>query len=258
MAVISREELLNGSLRTVYIQSGKRVIKTTPLESRRKQGSAHRGKPGVFTGKHHSEESKQKIKENSARRNNPGTMTGKHHSKETIQKISKTLRDKGEPGAFKGRYHSKETKLKIGRANKDKCVGENNGNWNSDREARYFPYTEEHYNLEVRAQIFYEQSGKCSICGSLLTAKNKKLFQIINQNFKQDEERKPMCLHHIDHDKGNDARLNKVYLCNSCNGRCEAKGIKGQELGCYLEEYNRELLSSLQRESKEIRYRSVI
>ena len=63
------------------------------------------GKNHPFYGRHHSEESKQKMSVKKKGENNP--FYGRHHSEETLIKF------RGENNPFYGRHHSEETKQKI-------------------------------------------------------------------------------------------------------------------------------------------------
>ena len=91
----------------------------------------HRGKPGTWIGRHHSEETKKKISEarkgkklseetrnkiSEANKGHPGYFIGKHHSKEWIMNKSDSM--KGENNPFYGNHHSEETKKKISEAQK--------------------------------------------------------------------------------------------------------------------------------------------
>ena len=60
--------------------------------TRKHMSEVHKGKPGTFKGKPHSEETKRKISE--AHKGKPGTFKGKTHSEETKRKISETLKNK--------------------------------------------------------------------------------------------------------------------------------------------------------------------
>ena len=65
-----------------------------------------------FFGKHHSEESRQKISESLKGR--PSHKKGKRIPEEVKHKISESL--KGKPGWLKGKHHSAETRLKMSEA----------------------------------------------------------------------------------------------------------------------------------------------
>ena len=72
-----------------------------------------------FFGKHHSEESRQKISESLKGR--PSHKKGKRIPEEVKHKISESL--KGKPGWLKGKHHSEETRKKISEARKGKNLG---------------------------------------------------------------------------------------------------------------------------------------
>lgn len=104
-----------------------------------------------FLGRHHSEESKQKMREASEGKNNPmygvsikgknHPMWGKHHSEETKRKMKEAAKGrkkvseetkrkmreahKGEKHAMWGKHHSGETKGKLSESMK----GKNNPKW---------------------------------------------------------------------------------------------------------------------------------
>ena len=72
-------------------------------ETKRKISEAKKGKPGTWLGKHHSEESKQKMSES--------WKYDKHFTEETKKKLSE---------AHKGRIISDETRRKLSEINKGK------------------------------------------------------------------------------------------------------------------------------------------
>lgn len=92
-------------------------------EWRRKMSEAHKGKPGSWKGKHHSEEQKRKISEANKgkhlseehKRKISEARKGKHWSEEARRKMSETR---------KGRLVSEETKRKISEARKGHLVSE--------------------------------------------------------------------------------------------------------------------------------------
>ena len=92
------------------------------------------GKNNPFYGKHHTEESRQKMRENRpdmSGENNP--MCGKHHTEESKQKIRENIPDKfGENNPFYGKHHTKETIQKI-KDNMPDMSGENNPCWGRKR-----------------------------------------------------------------------------------------------------------------------------
>jgi group I intron endonuclease len=79
---------------------------TYSLEVRRKMSEVHKGMPGSFNGKHHTEETRRKISETEKGR--PSPMKGRHLSEETRRKMSEVR---------KGKRHSAETRRKLSEAN---------------------------------------------------------------------------------------------------------------------------------------------
>jgi len=172
----------------------------------------------TLTGHKQSEETKKKMSEShkgkkfseETRRRMSESRKGKKRSEETKRKISATHK---QPKFYE--KHRKATKEalkdikvreKISKATKEalkdpeirkKFSGINHGNYNSNREEVFAPYTEKFYNQEYRSQIRKEQGWGCPLCG-------KK-----NNN----------TLHHIDYDKSNDRRDNLVFLCKGCNNK---------------------------------------
>jgi hypothetical protein len=73
------------------------------------KGKRRFGKDNPFYGKHHSDESKQKMSKSHkgqlAGKKHP--FYGKHHTEESKNKMSSSL--KGKPSAFKGRHHTEES-----------------------------------------------------------------------------------------------------------------------------------------------------
>lgn len=80
-------------------------------------------------------------------------------------------------------------------------LGPNNCNWNPNREEVFAPYTEKHYDKEIRKQILEEQDRLCGYCRS-------------KGNYS-------LHFHHIDYNKQNDERWNKIFLCNICHGKTQ-------------------------------------
>lgn len=68
------------------------------------------GKPGVWTGRRHSEATKAKMSANAIGK--PGTTTGRKHTEETKAKISASNKKRTKQ-AWTGRKHSVATKLKM-------------------------------------------------------------------------------------------------------------------------------------------------
>lgn len=82
-------------------------------EKREKLSNSLKGENNPFYGKHHSEETIEKIRQK---------RKGQKLSKEQKEKISNSL--KGEKNPFYGKHHSEETKKKIGEANKGRVCSE--------------------------------------------------------------------------------------------------------------------------------------
>ena len=80
-------------------------------------------------GKHHTEETKQKLSETMQGKKNP--LYGKHLSEETKQKLSEA--NKGEKHPLYGKHRSEETRKKISEARKGKNVGKHWKNINGKR-----------------------------------------------------------------------------------------------------------------------------
>lgn len=77
-------------------------------------------------GYKHSEESKQKMRCNRPSMSGENHhMYGKHHTDETKQKISKTLKDKHKKSSMYGKHHTEETKKLLSEIRKEKYSGEN-------------------------------------------------------------------------------------------------------------------------------------
>lgn len=121
---------------------GEGALGRIPNETtRHKMSESHKGESNAFYGKHHSEETKQKLskdrKGKGVGENNP--FYGKSHSEETKQKLSKyastRIRDKnpnygnhtlaGENHPLYGKHLSEETKRKISETRKCKYTGKN-------------------------------------------------------------------------------------------------------------------------------------
>ena len=100
------------------------------------------GGEGVFSGMHHSEETKQNISEKMKGENHP--FYGTHHSEEYNKKISESMKgkipwNKGKKGVY---HHSEESKKKIGEKLSKKVVCITTGKtFDSIKEA------EKHYNV---------------------------------------------------------------------------------------------------------------
>lgn len=100
-------------------------------EAKRKISEANRGekngmygKPSWCRGNSLSEETKQKIRE--ARKKQTSPMLGKHHSEESKQKMSKANKGRfsGKKHPFYGKHHSEETRVGMSKSHKGKKLSE--------------------------------------------------------------------------------------------------------------------------------------
>jgi len=80
--------------------------------TREKISKARIGKPGGMRGKHHSEESKQKMRKPCTEERKE-KLRGRHHSEETIQKMKSVVRSEEFKQNLRGKKHSDETKKKM-------------------------------------------------------------------------------------------------------------------------------------------------
>jgi hypothetical protein len=143
-----------------------------------------------FTGRTHSEETRQKMRE--AKLKNPTKYwLGKPRDESTRKKISKNL-----TGRFVGENHpnfgkpvSEETKKKL-------CMytGEKSSNWRGG--LSFLPYSPD-FTPVLKKEIQERDNKKCKLCGKT-------------------EWR--MATHHIDYDKTNNDTKNLVTLCYKCHG----------------------------------------
>lgn len=129
--VISARQLIE--MKLYYERPASELIFLTKSEHSRLHAlsSSNRGKNNPMYGKHHSEETKQKLSEsNKGKHNNSGENNpfyGKHHSEETKTKIS--IANSGLNHSFYGKHFSEEHKSKLSQSNKGKhnTAGEKNG-----------------------------------------------------------------------------------------------------------------------------------
>lgn len=127
------------------------------------------GKPGPWLGKHHTEETKNKMKGE----NNP--MYGKHHSKETKEKISKSNKGKiaGNNHPLYGKHLSENTRKKISVSLKGKMAGENHPMYG--RRGKNSPHWGKHHTEETKKKISDSHIGKCH------TEETKKKISEVNK-----------------------------------------------------------------------------
>ena len=149
--------------------------KTFSEEHKRKISEAQKGEKHYFYGKTHTEEHKRKISE---------AHKGKTLSEESKRKISE---------AHKGRPKSEEHKRKMS--------GENNPNWNPNREEVYAPYGENFYCEDLRYHKWNLQYGRDMLTGTKLNPNKRPAY------------------HHIDYTKSNDEPENHCFLSRNNHSR---------------------------------------
>ncbi len=159
------------------------------------------GKNNPMFGKHHTEETKEKMRKSSIERfsnkkNHP--WFGKKHSKSSLEKMSKTKIEMYYNGYINpklGKISSEETKQKISENHAD-VSGEKNPNWQGG--IMFIPYCQK-FNGKLKEQIRKRDSGICQLCGKTELENGRKL-----------------AIHHVHYDKENcDPDL--VCLCNKCH-----------------------------------------
>lgn len=87
------------------LESGGNKNKKMSEESNQKRSLTLKGRPGTMKGRHHSEETREKISR---------IHKGRKHSEEHNKNVANAL--KGHPGGMKGKHHSRETKEKLSEA----------------------------------------------------------------------------------------------------------------------------------------------
>lgn len=147
----------------------------------------HSGKNGYWFGKHHSDETKQKLRK--ARLGKPNGRLGTHHSKETKQKIRDA--QSGELGFWFGKHRSEETKEAIGNAFR----GEKCHLWRGG--ISFLPYTTE-FNDRLKCIIRKRDNYTCQWCSAQQTDR-------------------ALSIHHIDYIKEHCDQQNLITLCPSCH-----------------------------------------
>lgn len=131
-------------------------------------------------------------------KNNP--MYGKQPSEETKKKMSEAQKGK------KKTPFTEEHKRNISKSRKGKLLGEENPNWNPNREAVYAPYGENFYDQQLRNKKWSLQNGRDMLTGTKL-----------NPN-------KHSAYHHIDYNKNNDEVDNLCFL--SVNNHARITGYQ--------------------------------
>ncbi len=116
-----------------------------------KMSGAHKGERNHFYGKHHTEESKEKISKN---------RRGIYHTEETKKKISEALKKSDFKGYWLGKKFKQEHKNKISKATK----GANNPRWNGGIEKVKDKRNTIEYR-EWRLMVFGRDNFTCQDCG---------------------------------------------------------------------------------------------
>ena len=188
-----------------------------------------------WSDKKHSEETKKKMSE-AAMGHKHGFQKGhkirlgEKHTEETKRKMSEARKGKKFSEAIKkkmskafignkkwlGKKHSEATKEKIGLIHKGKKLSditkkkislarigefckENSGNWQGGKS--FEPYGLE-FNNNLREVIRIRDKRKYQICEKT-----------------ELEERKRLCVHHIDYNKRNNDPKNLISLCRKCHSK---------------------------------------
>jgi len=183
-----------------------------------------------FEGKHHSEETKEKISK---------TLEGSKHSEETKRKMSES---------HKKRLFTEERKNQLDEARNKREFGED---WKNriSKSMKGKTFTQEHkQKISSGIKTFYENGGKAVHLEGKFGSKNynwqgggsfKPYPVIFNDNLKdmirerdgyicqlcsktQREEGRKLVVHHIDYDKNNCNLDNLISLCLSCNGKANS------------------------------------
>jgi len=204
------------------------------IEMRRE---ANRGEKNPFFGKHHSEETKQKIRENRRRlfgEDNPmfgrrgedsphwGSKRTEEVKKRMGLSISKALKGKFE-GAKNPNWKGGPVLVRCSNCGRPllrsritlgkneyfycniKCQGQwRSRNWTGSSNPRYLPgkqrFYSEDFNSQLKELIRLRDGYRCQKCGCSGLKNGQKLS-----------------VHHIDYNKENSLPLNLISLCRACN-----------------------------------------
>jgi len=162
------------------------------------------GHIGYFTGKHHSEESKQKIKKNNARywlgkkRNWTWKNIGEYQKGKPSWNKGLKMSDEARKNnslAQLGKKLSEETKRKMSLSR----LGNKNPAWNGGKS---FKKHTPDFNAVFR-RLIRDRDGCCMLCNIGLN--DLKLIK------------KDVHVHHIDYNRFNSIKQNCITLCNSCH-----------------------------------------
>ena len=124
---------------------------------------AHKGRKSPFYGKHHTEETKNKMSE---------TRKGKHHTEETRKKLSETR--KGKKHHFYGKHHTEEAKNKMSEAHR----GEKHPGWKGG-------ISKISSHLREYIKPWNKDSMKYSDYKSVISEKPFKHIHHVNKNFSE-------------------------------------------------------------------------
>lgn len=165
-------------------------------ETRQKLRNARKGKSPML-GKHHSEETKEKMSKvhknitNETRNKMSESQKGKiawnkdiPHTEETKKKISEKLKGKNHP--LYGKHQSEEMKRKISKTRKGKFLGSKSGNWKggittvNNLIRSSIRYTQWRQDCFIRDDFTCQKCGD-NIGGNLNVHHKKQLFNLIRE-----------------------------------------------------------------------------
>lgn len=172
-------------------------------EHKRKISESHRGEKNPNFGKHHSEETIQKMSE---------AHKGKKLSEESKRKISKS--HKGISSWIKIKHHSEEAKQKMSKAHKGYIT------WNKGKKGIYSEEARKKMSESHKGEKSYFWKG-----GISFEPYNKEWTKTLKKSIRErDGYTCRICwhypafeCHHINYDKKNCNPENLVTLCNSCH-----------------------------------------